>query len=97
MSQLVIVEYLVKDQASATTLEAIAKERRSAMKDAGCEKIERYVNQDDANHIVTLQHWTSREHQAEYVKWAQAQPNNEEFLACWASPPRLTWIDKTKT
>jgi len=93
---LLIVEYFIKDQTSAATFKAITKERRSAMKEAGCNKMGRYVNQDDSNHIVTMQRWISREHQAEYIKWTSAQPNNEEFHACWAKPPRLTWVDKAE-
>ena len=70
--------------------------RRAAMKEAGCKKIDWYVNQDDPQHIVTMQQWTSREDQAKYLEWAHAQSNNEEFHACWASQPRLTWVDKTE-
>jgi hypothetical protein len=72
-------------------------ERQAAMKEAGCEKNERYVNQDDPNHIVSLQLWSSRGHQVIYVAWARAQPNSEEFHGCWASQPRLTWLDPTET
>jgi quinol monooxygenase YgiN len=96
MSQRLIVEYFVKDQASAATFRAIAKGRRSTMRKAGCKKIGQYVNQDDLNHIVTTQKWVSREHHAKYLKWAQAQPTHEDFHACWVNPPRLTWVEKTK-
>ncbi len=96
MSQLLITEFFVKDQASATTVWDILGERRSALKDAGCKKIDWYVDQDDPNHLVYIARWASREHLAEYLKWAHAQPDDEEFRACWVSPPRHTWLDKTE-
>jgi quinol monooxygenase YgiN len=52
MSQLLIVEFFVKDQASATTIWDILGGRQRAMKEAGCHKFERYVDQDDPNHLV---------------------------------------------
>ena len=92
MSPLLIAEFFVKDQASATTLWVILAERQPAMKKAGCRKFERYVDQDDPNHLVYTASWASRGHAEEYLKWARAQP--QDFQACYASPPRSTWLDK---
>ena len=94
MTQLVIIEYFTKDQASvAVMIDIIMRRRQSTLKESGCEKIDRYVNQDDPNHIISVQHWASREHQAEYLKWAHAQPDSDELQACWLKPPRVTWLD----
>jgi quinol monooxygenase YgiN len=92
MSQLLIVEFFVKDQASATTIWDILGGRQRAMKEAGCHKFERYVDQDDPNHLVYTASWASRGHAEEYLKWARAQP--QDFQACYASPPRSTWLDE---
>ena len=96
MNQLLIVEFFVKDQASATTLWDILGERGAAMKDSGFKKIDWYVNQDDPKYLVYIAQWASRGHYDDYLKWARAQPNSEEFEACFASPPRVIWLDKTE-
>ena len=96
MSPLLIAEIFVKDQASATTLWGILAERQLAMKKAGCHTFERYVDQDDSNHLVYAARWASRGHYDEYLQWARTQPNNEDFQACFAGPPRTTWLDETE-
>lgn len=94
MSQLLIVEFFVKDQAGAATVWDILAKRRATILANGCEKIDWYVDQDDPNHLIYISQWVSRGHYDGYLKWAHDQPDDEAFRAGWASPPRHTWLDK---
>ena len=96
MNQVLIVEFSAKDEASVMTLRHILQERRSAMKEAGCKKIDWYTNQDDPKSLVYIAEWPSRGQYDDYMKWAQEQSNNGTVSACFARPPRLSWLRKTE-
>lgn len=62
----------------------------------GCEHIYLGVDQNDPNHLIMVQKWTSKEDHANYRDWADAQPRSEEMLAFLVDITETTYLDHTK-
>ena len=94
MSQLLLLEFNLKDQAAVTTFRKIVSSRHDKMIAFGGTLLSTYVDQDDSNHLFHMIEWTSCVHHAAYMKWGSTQPDHEKLVACLVIPPRFTWLDK---
>ena len=94
MTQLLRSDMFLKDQASVKLFREAFNRRYDKIVASGGTLLQAYVNQDDPNHLVYMIQWESREHMAEYMQWAGAQPDREEIGALFASPPGHAWLSK---
>ena len=94
MSQLLRSDIFLKDQASVTAFRDVFSSRYDKIVASGGTLLQLYVDQDDPTHLVYMIQWESREHYAEYMKWASIQPDREKLGALLASPPGHVWLDK---
>lgn len=95
MSQLLQLDFFLRDQASVDTFTDYMNQSISEMTGGGFKEIARYVNQDNPHHLVFLMQWPSREAHDAWLKKLSAQPQFKEMMAALhADKPRETWLNK---
>ena len=61
----------------------------------GCEQIYFGVDQNDPNHLVIVEKWTSSEDYARYREWAMEQPGSDEMQSYLIGDLKTTYLDDT--
>ena len=61
----------------------------------GCEQTYYGVDQNDPNHQVIVEQWTSSEDNARYREWAMEQPGSDEMQSYLIGDLKTTYLDDT--
>ena len=61
----------------------------------GCEGLDVKVNQDDANNLVVVEHWKSRQHYEKYFAWRQETGLIDRLGPVLGAPPSIRYLDDT--
>jgi quinol monooxygenase YgiN len=59
----------------------------------GAQRIEMVVNQDDADHIILVETWDTKEDQQAYMAWRQERGDLDALGNFVAAPPAITYFD----
>ena len=74
------------------TFRAILPDTRS--KD-GCESVDVTVGMDNADHVLLVERWASREQYEAYLGWRQERGDIDTLVAALAEPPSIRYFDLT--
>ncbi|UCC88340.1 MAG: antibiotic biosynthesis monooxygenase [Anaerolineales bacterium] len=98
MSIGIIVEFWFKPGSEgAALLTSTMQERLSSVTRTydGCEHVHLYTDPDNANHLILLQRWESREKYDKYRDWAMAQSGTEQLLPLLERDMSTRYFDDT--
>jgi quinol monooxygenase YgiN len=59
----------------------------------GAEKIEMVINQDNADHILVYEIWTTKEDHQAYMGWRQERGDLDALGGFVTEPPTVTYFD----
>ena len=61
----------------------------------GCRSVETLQNSDDADNVVLVEVWDTREHFERYLAWRQEGSTGEQLGQAVAKPPSIRHFDVT--
>ncbi|MFC1942258.1 putative quinol monooxygenase [Chloroflexota bacterium] len=94
MSVLVLNEAQVKPE-NISDMKSYMKEILPDTREySGCQNVEVYFNIDDANNMVLVEHWNSREHYEKYLAWRAEIGSVDIIVAMLAGLPTIRYFEK---
>lgn len=61
----------------------------------GCTSVETLQNSDDADHVVLVEVWESRDQYEKYLAWRQETGTVDRLMEALAEPPTIRHFDVT--
>ena len=61
----------------------------------GCTSVETLQNSDDADHVVLVEAWESREQYEKYLAWRRETGTTDRLMDALAEPPTIRHFDVT--
>ena len=93
MSVLVLVEFQVKPEHVDNVLNFV----RTILPDTrgfdGCDGVTMQRNQDDANTMLFVEHWDSRQHYEKYVAWRTEKGDLDTLVGWIEGAPNIRYFD----
>lgn len=84
----------LKPKLRARTLEVLSKALPVTRQYAGCQYCNTYLDHD-ADTIVLIQGWDSREHQQRYIAWRESTGDLQQLVDTLTSPPQVRFWSLT--
>lgn len=95
MSIKVLVDFHFEGDGASRLYETMKERLPHSRTSEGCEGIDLYVDQEDANHLVLLEQWATKEHYEKYLEWAMSQPGTDRMMDKLVRPMSVVFLEKT--
>ncbi len=95
MSVRVILEFKANTGTGNDLVSAFRSTLAEARNFEGCSSIELLQNSDDADNLVLVQEWESREHHGKYLAWRNERGDIDRRAEALAEPPKFRYFELT--
>jgi len=94
MSVMVLLEAPVKAEDISNMKSYLAKIFPETRECDGCQGIDAYFNMEDEGKIVLVEHWDSRAHHENYLRWRTETGVMDKIGGMLAGPPSIRYLER---
>jgi len=95
MSVKVIAEFNCSEGNADKFIQVCRNAFPETRKYAGCEGIDISIDEDDGNHLVMTENWTSKEHHQAYLKFRTEEGTLGKLKGLLSGPPKFSYFNLT--